>query len=213
MGLGYLRKRFARRLFAGGFRPPTPGSFSLSGQRKGTKRKAARMPHPLRGSPALLSQGGGLHTGHPGPSADDAPSMAHPPSGPFPPWPPLLGEPYGTRRTLASLAQEALRAEEEGQTYRSAHSERHDIGRILRPRMPRRAPQSESDEARRGRARDGASSALGAGGPVCRPPIRTRSAGNRRRRRGIRAAFLWGTFLWPRKEKYLVAGGRKPPSK
>jgi hypothetical protein len=39
------------------------------------------------------------------------------------------------------------------------------------------------------------------------------SAGNPRRGRAIRAAFLLVPFLWPRKEKEPGVGGRNPPSK
>jgi|GEM_PF-3102499 hypothetical protein len=41
-----LVRAVARIDFDGGFRPPTPGYFSLFGQRKLTKRKAARLPRP-----------------------------------------------------------------------------------------------------------------------------------------------------------------------
>jgi hypothetical protein len=58
---------------------------------------------------------------------------------------------------------------------------------------------------------DGAPSTPGQDAPSWTPDSDCGAQGTPKGR-GIRAAFLLGTFLWPRKEKYLVVGGRKPPS-
>jgi hypothetical protein len=63
---------------------PRPGPFSLLAQRKGTKRKGARMSHPLARVPCAPRSLGGLAIGHPG-LAPDARRPCRAPAGFFPP--------------------------------------------------------------------------------------------------------------------------------
>ena len=155
----------------------------------------------------------GLHTGPPAPNADDAPSLARP------------------LRAVSALGSVARRAIG-GSQDRSLRSLKSASRKRRRPDLLLGIPsitisdeffgpvcRAEHRSPNRMRPVGGAPWMArrlhsGQGCPVCRPPIRT---AERRAppegRRGIRAAFLWGTFLWPRKEKYLVVGGRKPPPK
>jgi len=204
-------------VLTGVFAPPTTRYFSLRGQRKVPLRKAARMPRRLRRSPALRSPNRGSTTGPPAPTW----TARHPWRAPCRPYPirtPVLGAAYGVEEPVRYRgARNAPSGTSSFSScflfWREAPLERAQRAVFETP-MARRATQPKAETARRGRARDGASSAFGAGGPVCRPRLRRVAQGTAPKgRRAIGAAFLLVPFLWPLKEKEPGAGGRNPPSK
>ena len=161
--------------------------FSLRGQRKGTKRKAAPMSRcPSGGSLRYVT------AAHPCAAALRAPTASH----------------RGLEeRSLCSLKR---RFAPEDLTFRRGNSEHHDIGRILRTRMPRRAPQSESDEARRGRARDGAPSTPGQEAPSWTPDSDCGAQGTAEGGAASGRPFFGVLFFGRAKKSTSSQGGENP---
>jgi hypothetical protein len=73
-------------------------------------------------------------------------------------------------------------------------------------RLPRRAPELSPGNCPQGRGKEAARCQRAKDGPSGNPPVKVRSAGEKRQR----AAFLLDTFLWRSKEKYLAFGGETP---